>query len=500
MTRSYDFREGTRLKARSSVLSVLFLLAILGCLCVACAGRQNVDDSGRAFTSSSEVSTNVAEPEPATTRLSIAFDAEYLGEGSSCVPVSITGTTDEGNAYDETFFVSPVEGASEPIELLNGGYVVEVLGSPISADGVIYTYDGARAELELDADEGETAEESITLALSPVNPLRASNEQLQAAYDWALKDEEHADAADSLGTAMVNLREKAKQAALEKLADAYDAILDNAWSYVDAGYTGDVEYALYDLTGDGYPELLLMAHYGEGSGYWDIHPFVYDTQTGGVVEAKSEEGYIFSVMLRHTLYLDPDNHALIGADSDRMWNTTYSRSWIEGTVIKSEEIGTGNVMLGGDGYVDGLTSLTGWDGLVAISDRSLIDSMCGREPRVSQESNHFFECEWFYVDLPEAWVGNLTVESIGENEWQFAGGIPNDYFVSGGSANVKVYAGDGYPDGYTKTDWSDDLYGYSRTSDGTVYGIYVKGVVGGTVLDTTGIGGEFPTITIKNPA
>ena len=273
------------------------------------------------------------------TQVSFDIEAQDYVEGSR-VPIHVEGTADSGKKYNEIAYFSIPAKSDEYFELEDGSYTIALLASPISGDGHIYEYDVTSYEVTLTAgaDGADSATTALPLELMSVDPAYVTDEDIEDAYQWVLKDDECADIADDLREAAYELRDRS------------------------------------------------------GS-----------NQTGPA-----------------------------------------------------------------------------------------------SSPSVD-ESDHFLETEWFYVDLPEIWEGNLTYEYKGDNEWYFSGGLRDAQGNGGGSASIKVYDGNGYPKGYEVEYGIETLIGYSRDADGNYVGVFAKDIAGGTIFDLFGFGGDYPTITVKNP-
>ena len=120
-------------------------------------------------------------------RLRFSINAPRLDADGSRIPIQITGTTATGESYSQPYFISVIDDENEPIELEDGTYSVTVVGSPISSSGIVYNFDNASDEVTLDAANDAQAG-SVTLGLEPVQALYVTDEQIEAAYEWAAAD------------------------------------------------------------------------------------------------------------------------------------------------------------------------------------------------------------------------------------------------------------------------------------------------------------------------
>ena len=150
--------------------------------------------------------------EPAETQLNnLAFIINVAGldADGSRIPIQITGTTATGEEYSHLFYLSMAGEVSEPIELEDGVYSVVVAGSPISSTGIVYNFDNAYDEVTLDA-ANDVQARSVTLDLEPIEALFVTDEQIEAAYQWAAADDA-CENADALRQAAYSRRTQALQ-------------------------------------------------------------------------------------------------------------------------------------------------------------------------------------------------------------------------------------------------------------------------------------------------
>ena len=128
----------------------------------------------------------VRQPHPVTFMVSIT---DY-DEGSSRIPVRITGTTIDGDEVDQTIFLAH---SGQDVELPNGRYHAEALGSPITSAGIIYRVPATVVSFTLgeDLSPGETYALPMRTAFEfvPIDPNGMTDQQIQDALAWARKDE-----------------------------------------------------------------------------------------------------------------------------------------------------------------------------------------------------------------------------------------------------------------------------------------------------------------------
>ena len=141
--------------------------------------------------------------------LGFSINVPGIDMDSSRLPVQISGTTAAGEDYSHLFYFSSDAEVSEPIELEDGTYSVAVAGSPISSTGIVYDFDSAHDEVTLDAANDAQAR-SVTLDLVPIDALYVTDEQIEAAYQWAAADDA-CENAEALRQAAYNRRAQALQ-------------------------------------------------------------------------------------------------------------------------------------------------------------------------------------------------------------------------------------------------------------------------------------------------
>ena len=141
--------------------------------------------------------------------LGFSISVPGLDADGSRIPIQITGTTATGEEYSHLFYLSMAGEVSEPIELEDGVYSVVVAGSPISSTGIVYNFDNAYDEVTLDA-ANDVQARSVTLDLEPIEALFVTDEQIEAAYQWAAADDA-CENADALRQAAYSRRTQALQ-------------------------------------------------------------------------------------------------------------------------------------------------------------------------------------------------------------------------------------------------------------------------------------------------
>ena len=126
-------------------------------------------------------------------RLGFSINVPGLDADGSRIPIQITGTTATGESYSQSYFISVSADENEPIELEDGTYSVTVVGSPISSSGIVYNFDNASDRVTLDA-ANDVQTGSVTLDLVPIDAPYVTDDQIEAAYEWAAADDACANA------------------------------------------------------------------------------------------------------------------------------------------------------------------------------------------------------------------------------------------------------------------------------------------------------------------
>lgn len=140
---------------------------------------------------------------------SVNFLVDYDSSGSR-IPVRITGTDVDGAAVDQTIFLAY---SGVDVELLPGSYHAEVVGSPITAQGIIFQIPKETVDFTLGSDlgpgEGYTVPSNLAFTFMPIVPTDVTDEQVKDALDWARKDEASGADVGKLEAAIKKLRETA---------------------------------------------------------------------------------------------------------------------------------------------------------------------------------------------------------------------------------------------------------------------------------------------------
>lgn len=157
--------------------------------------------------------------------------------GASRLPVRIVGEDLDGEEVDEIQYVAS-DGTG--IEIRQGDYEFAFPGSPIAADGTIYTPPSGAIDVTVESEDADAvidATGDMSLTLVPIDALEVTDEQIEAAYQLALADEdEGAPDADSLRSAAVARHDEAVAAKEEAEAAAAEEAAREARHVVAANY------------------------------------------------------------------------------------------------------------------------------------------------------------------------------------------------------------------------------------------------------------------------
>lgn len=183
------------------VLLIVILIGVTTCSFMGIAQRAS---AGSATESVPSQSQPVAEGmHPVVFIVSISG----YGAGSSRIPVHITGTDDTGKSVDKNIYLA-YSGAD--VELPNGTYHAEVVGSPITSDGTIFEIPNTVVDFTLGSDLKEGEEYKLpndtAFVFTPIDPMSLTDEQIEDALTWARRDEESKVDVDALEKAIQESR------------------------------------------------------------------------------------------------------------------------------------------------------------------------------------------------------------------------------------------------------------------------------------------------------
>lgn len=149
--------------------------------------------------------------------VTLPISAESLdASGSSKVPVRVVGTTARGESVDKVYYFSS---DSSDCKLEEGTYTFTVAGSPVAADGTIYSVESTplMGTLSSDGSLALTGGTDGALALTPIAAAEVSDDQIDLAYSFlklgGAASEEQADELKNIAT------QRRDNALVQKAAD-----------------------------------------------------------------------------------------------------------------------------------------------------------------------------------------------------------------------------------------------------------------------------------------
>ena len=126
----------------------------------------------------------------------------------SRVPVKVTGTLSDGTAFDQDAFVS---NDGKGLRLSPGTYETYVLGSPISAAGVMYVIPDTHITVTVADDLTVSYEPVVYMTFGVLGALDVSDEQIEQARAFILNDPDRMQYADTLAAAVRERRSDAQK-------------------------------------------------------------------------------------------------------------------------------------------------------------------------------------------------------------------------------------------------------------------------------------------------
>lgn len=182
--------------------------------------------------------------------LNVAIEG-YDTAASTPVPISIHGTDFEGNEVHERMLYANAQ--DTPVELMRGDYELEVVSSPILADGTIFVTEIPPVSFTvLDPEEPEGSEagavnSTAIPALVPIAALEATPDQIEAARAALVELGMTEDAAEEFA-AKATARH---QVALDEKVAAEKAVAEAAArAEAKATYTADLAQIRRDMEND----------------------------------------------------------------------------------------------------------------------------------------------------------------------------------------------------------------------------------------------------------
>lgn len=212
-------------------------------------------------------------------RVSVAAEGWDTAAGATRVPLQVEGREERGEKVNKVYYV---DSTGAGLELRRGTYTVTVAGSPIAADGTVYTVPDIEVEVKVDEKDAEKKggvdATGTAVKLDPVPATDVTDEQIADAKKWAEGDEGAADAgyafdADALATAATKRRDdavaakKAEEEAAKRAEEAKQArTIDTDYFTMVLPDWFPIEEFEYS-TQEG-------SDYGCGTGDWSVTNFI----------------------------------------------------------------------------------------------------------------------------------------------------------------------------------------------------------------------------------
>lgn len=244
--------KGTRRRRRGAAVAVAVVLVA----CAAGAGAWWVTTGGLG-----QVTTAVGNALGGKVSVPVHVVAPNYTYGATRIPLRVQGTSDAGDAVDETVYV---DGDDASISVAPGTYQLTVVASPILEDGSLYELPADPVELVVpDSSKGQSdggsssggssdggssdagssdAGSSPTITLTPVSDAsQVTDEQIEAARQAAAADPEDGGKSEALASAATMLRD-----------DERNAVGNVGSNLASGGYaTSDGTYDYFFATGGG---------------------------------------------------------------------------------------------------------------------------------------------------------------------------------------------------------------------------------------------------------
>ena len=126
----------------------------------------------------------------------------------SRVPVRVDGTLADGSEFGQDAFVS---NDGKGLRLAPGSYDVYVMGSPISASGVMYIYPTEHINVVVSEDLNVSYDPVTFMTFGVLGALEVSDEQIEQARAFIVNDPDRMQYADTLAAAVRERREEAQK-------------------------------------------------------------------------------------------------------------------------------------------------------------------------------------------------------------------------------------------------------------------------------------------------
>lgn len=279
----------------------------------------------------------------------------------SKIPVQVSGQDSDGSSVSETLYVDE---HGRGIKLLPGDYTLSIAGSPIAADGTIYTVPTTKAQVSIKSD-GQDLSAQATFKLKVPSADTVTDDQIDAAAKYAEEGgASSAAAAKILQQAAITRRDAAANAvsaseaqsardadARHKATDLYQLDIPVEWYGKVATWQNGSTLCIY-LDGDTNTPLVTLVAVRDGE--------TFTPDDGDTVLGTVSLGNGYTVYASGPVYPYVVPQTINGRTQDPV--STYPMD----TAIELVELTTGNrytysqiknVLVGKDGKADAATKL-----------------------------------------------------------------------------------------------------------------------------------------------
>lgn len=162
-----------------------------------------------------------------------ALDYDSL---STRIPLVITGIDAEGNEVQTEGFIN-AEG--EGVALAPGSYTASIPASPIRSNGGMYSVPTATYSFKVPNNEEELITVDQAIVLIPLNTAEVTEDKIDNAYSWAMKDTANTSVAEANAGAARKIieEEKARKAEEERRKKSQEVRAPLAQSFAEAYFT-----------------------------------------------------------------------------------------------------------------------------------------------------------------------------------------------------------------------------------------------------------------------
>ena len=194
-----------------------------------------------------------------------SLDAPGFDEGATAIPVQVKGTDLDGNQVDELQFLHP---SSPQVQTKQGSYDLTFPGGYFTSDGRAVKAPGTTVHVEPAIDKATSGDSSTSassssaektvassrnvdepIAFTPIEPLDATDEDIEEIAKWGAQDPDDAGKASQLKSAVITKREEAIAEKKRQEEEAAERARVEARKAEIAQTAEDFLYFLFDNNG-----------------------------------------------------------------------------------------------------------------------------------------------------------------------------------------------------------------------------------------------------------